>query len=182
MGGVTRCDFLLSFLLRAVVRDQPCKVTLGVPVTGPGTMLALWGAGWQHWLHRPQSWPKFNSGATAKQLHLTGCRTAQLWAACHGSIWSEPCSLRYHTAHSTTGTPPLTNKQLPQAEKIQKKWEENNWEAPVQSGQLLQLFSWDLVLLIYGGYRRRWKKIFHVSIYRVHKVIPCDSSTGPKKR
>lgn len=59
-----------------------------VPVTGPGTMLALWGAGWQHWLHRPQSWPKFNSGATAKQLHLTGCRTAQLWAACHGSIWS----------------------------------------------------------------------------------------------
>lgn len=126
-------------------------------------------------LQGPQNQPKCNSAAAAKQPHLTGCKVAQLKAPCHSSIWSELCSLRYHTAHGTTGTMSLVNEMQPQAKNIQKKWEDT-----VPSGHLLQLFSWHLVPLIYGRYKRRWKKIFRVCTKSPQSHF-CDSSTGPKK-
>lgn len=126
-------------------------------------------------LQGPQNQPKCNSAAAAKQPHLTGCKVAQLKAPCHSSIWSELCSLRYHTAHGMTGTMSLVNEMQPQAKNIQKKWEDT-----VPSGHLLQLFSWHLVPLIYGRYKRRWKKIFRVCTKSPQSHF-CDSSTGPKK-
>lgn len=63
--------------------------------------------------------------------------------------------------------------------RYRKKWDENNWEVPVQSGQLSKLFSWDLVLLIYGGYRRWWKKTFHVCIY-TESVKPSSVTALPQ--
>lgn len=142
---------------------------------GPGAVLALWGAAWA--TEPAQIQLRGYCKATAIN-RVQSCSAESCWSWQHPSrtLLSEVPHSSWYNRDNATG------KCTAESKKDTEKMRRRQLEVPVQSGQLLNLFSRDLMLLIYGGYKRRWKKIFHACIYQEHEVIPYESSTGPKKR
>lgn len=136
VGGVKRRDFLLSFLVRAVVRDQPCKVTLAGPATGDQEL--CWHCE-RHGGSTAVSGHKGSSNSTQVLLKATALNRVQSCSA-ESSLSQQhlirillsavPHSSRYNGDNVTGEWTAATSKK--DTERMRRQI-----EVPVQSGQLL---------------------------------------------
>lgn len=129
--GVTRRDFLLSFLLRALLRDQPCKVPLAVRVTGDQEL--CWhceGQGGSTGCMGHRTSPNSTRGycKAAAINRVQSCSAESCWSKQHPSrtLLSEVPHSSWHNRDNATGKCTAVSKK--DTEK------EDNWKPQCKVG------------------------------------------------
>lgn len=147
--GVTKFNFLLSFLLRVAVREQACKRNPCSPChKGRDAVLALRKACWQHLLFRLWSLLLVQNSRCCRNRNLIKKALSDSAISClsqQHSIRTVLCEVLRSTWHDRVSARkrlPLTNEQLSQTKRVRKITRRKQVTSPqlilvIQSGFLM---------------------------------------------
>lgn len=190
--GVTKLNFLLSFLLRVAVREQACKRNLCSPChKGRDAVLALRRACWQHLLFRLWSLLLIQNSRCYCNRNLIKKVLSYSALSCLSQqhpIRTLLCEVLHSTWHDRVSARkrlPLTNEQLSQTKRIRKIMRRKCDKSSTNSSDSKWVFNGSYFhgFLCYGSVvdSREGRKRFLRSAYIVYEFILYDNSAGPRR-